>query len=117
VRRGLVKSLDAEGVRGTMGQRFTWEKLYYVDHVSQRFRGRVSRRVKDNQLDLVFEGGKLIIPPMIHDRGRVWELINSMPAQVRDDGVPRETQPAADRPMTGEDFMRFLNSLPQRRRD
>ena len=49
----------------------------------------MSRRVKDNQLDLVFEGGKLIIPPMIHDRGRVWGLINSMPAQVRDDGVPR----------------------------
>jgi hypothetical protein len=102
MRRGFAKSLDAEGVRGTRGQRFAWEKLYYVDHVSQHFRGgRVSRRVKDNQLDLVFEGGKLIIPPMIHDRGRVWELINSMPAQVRDDGVPRETQAAADRPMTG----------------
>jgi hypothetical protein len=39
VRRGFAKSLDAEGVRGTMGQRFAWEKLYYVDHVSQRFRG------------------------------------------------------------------------------
>jgi hypothetical protein len=64
----------------------------------------VSRRVKDNQLDLVFEGGKLIIPPMIHDRGRVWELINSMPAQVRDDGVPRETQAAADRPMISPKF-------------
>jgi hypothetical protein len=90
VRRGLVKSLDAEGVSGAIGQRFPWEKLYYVDHVATYVRaGRVYRRIKDNQLELVFEGGKLIIPPLIHDRGRVWELINSMPAQVRDDGVPR----------------------------
>lgn len=118
MRRGFAKSLDAEGVSGTMGQRFAWEKLYYVDHVTKHFRaGRVSSQVKDNQLELVFEGGKLIIPPLIHDRGRVWELINSMPAQVRDDGVARETRAAADRPMTGEDFMRFLNSLPQRPRD
>lgn len=89
-----------------------------MDHVSQHFRaGLVSRRVKDNQLDLVFEGGKLIILPLIHDRARVWELINSMSAQVRDDGVAREPRAVADRPMTGEDFMRFLNSLPQRPRD
>lgn len=114
VRRGFAKSLDAEGVRGSMGQRFAWGKLYYVDHVTKHSRvGRVSHKVKDNQLELVFEDGKLIIPPMIHNRGRVWELINSMPAQVRDDGVARESRAAADRPMTGEDFMKFLNSRPQ----
>jgi hypothetical protein len=118
VRRGFAKSLDAEGVSGSFGQRFQWGKLYYVDHVSKYVRaGRVSRRVKDNQLNLIFEGGKLIIPPLIHDRARVWELINSMPTQIRDDGVARETQAAADRPMTGEEFMRFLNSLPERPRN
>jgi hypothetical protein len=118
VRRGFAKSLDAGGAHGAFGQSFPWGKLYYVDHVTKHFRaGRVSRQVKDNQLELVFEGGKLIIPPMIHDRSRVWELINSMPAQVRDDGVARKPQAATDRPMTGEDFMRFLNSLPQQPRD
>ena len=117
VRRGFAKTLDAEGASGSFGQRFPWGKLYYVDHVTKYTRvGRVSRKVKDNQLELVFEGGKLIVPPLIHDRGRVWELINSMPAQVRDDGVVREP-PAADLQMTGEDFMRFLNSLPARPRD
>src|SRR5215213_1279940 len=90
VRRGFAKSLDAEGVRGAFGQRFPWGKLYYVDHVTKHFRaGGVSRRVKDNQLELVFEGGKVIIPPMIHDRAEVWALVNDMPAEVRDDNVPR----------------------------
>ena len=61
-----------------------------MDHVTKHYRaGGVMRRVKDNQLELVFEGGKVIVPPLIRDRGRVWELINGMPAEVRDDGVPR----------------------------
>ncbi|HEX8456209.1 MAG TPA: hypothetical protein VF656_02715 [Pyrinomonadaceae bacterium] len=90
VRRGFAKSLDAEGVSGSFGQRFLWGKLYYVDHVTKHYRaGGVYRRIKDNQLELVFEGGKVIVPPLIHDRSRVWELVNSMPAEVRDDGVPR----------------------------
>jgi hypothetical protein len=73
VRRGFAKSLDAEGVSGSFGQRFSWWKLYYVDHVTKRYvAGGVPRRIKDNQLELVFEGGKLVIPPMIHDRAAVW---------------------------------------------
>ena len=118
VRRGFAKSLDAEGVSGSMGQRFPWGKLYYVDHVTKHYRaGRVGHQVKDNQLELVFEGGKLIIPPLIHDRARVWDLVNSMPVEVRDDGVPREAQPVADWQTAGEEFMSFLNSLPERPRD
>jgi len=90
VRRGFAKSLDAEGVRGAFGQRFQWGKLYYVDHVTKVvIRGGVRRRIKDNQLELVFQGGKLVIPPMIHRRAEVWDLVNSMPAEVRDDGIPR----------------------------
>jgi hypothetical protein len=49
----------------------------------------VSRRIKDNQLELVFEGGKAVIPPLIHDRAAIWALVNAMPIEVRDDGVPR----------------------------
>jgi hypothetical protein len=90
VRRGFAKSLDSEGVSGSFGQRFTWGKLYYVDHVTKHTRaGWVSRRVKDNQLELVFARGKVIIPPLIHGRAEIWELINRMPAEVRDDGLPR----------------------------
>lgn len=94
VRRGFARSLDAEGVSGSLGQRFLWGKLYYVDHVTKIVRaGGVTRRIKDNQLELVFEGGKVIIPPLIHDRAAVWELVNSMPAEVRDDGVRRQPEP------------------------
>jgi hypothetical protein len=94
-----------------MGKRFLWGKLYYVDHVTKHVRaGRVSRRVKDNQLELVFEGGKAVIPPMIHDRAAVWSLVNSMPAEVRDDGSPRAKR-AGESNRAGEEFMAFLNSL------
>lgn len=90
VRRGFAKSLDAEGISGAFGQRFPWGKLYYVDHVTKHLRASGgSRRIKDNQLELVFEGGKLVIPPLIHGRAEIWALVNSMPAEVRDDGVPR----------------------------
>jgi hypothetical protein len=92
VRRGFVKSLDADGARGAFGQSFSWGKLYYVDHVTKVVvRGGVRRRIKDNQLELVFEGGKLVIPPMIHGRAEVWALVNSMPTEVRDDGVRRQS--------------------------
>src|SRR5215203_4070742 len=115
VRRGFAKSLDAEGVSGSFGQRLTWGKLHHVDHVTKHFRvGGVSRRVKDNQLELVFEGGKLIVPPMIHDRAAVWSLINSLPAEVRDDGVPRPGYAPASggNPIkTQEDLMAFLQSM------
>jgi hypothetical protein len=115
VRRGFAKSLDAEGVRGAFSQRFPWGKLYYVDHVTKHVRaGRVSRRIKDNQLELIFEGGKLVIPPMIHGRAEVWALVNSVPAQIRDDGVPRAFHvPAAigGQKKPEEDLMAFLNSL------
>ena len=107
VRRGFAKSLDAEGARGAFGQRFPWGKLYYVDHVSKVvIRGGVRRRIKDNQLELVFEGGKLVIPPMIHGRAEVWALVNSVPAEVRDDGVPRRAvrpRPAKHRTRPGGD--------------
>ena len=94
-RQKLVKSLDADGVRSSMGRRFLWQNFYYVDHVSKHSNfGGVRRVVKDNQLELVFADGKAIIPPLIENREQIWNLINSMPAQVRDDGVVREAKPA-----------------------
>lgn len=89
-RQTLVKSLDADGVRTTRGPRFLWENLRFVDHVSKTTReGGVTRKIEDNQLELVFSNGKVIIPPLIEDRERIWALINSMPAEVRDDGQVR----------------------------
>ena len=89
-RQTLVESLDADGVSIAGGRRFLWENLHYVDHVSKTTRaGGVTRKIEDNQLELVFANGKAIIPPLIEDRERIWALINTMPAQVRDDGQVR----------------------------
>jgi hypothetical protein len=94
-RQTLVKSLDAGGVSSMLGRRFRWEDLSYVDHVSKiTSTGGVTRRIEDNQLELVFSNGKVIIPPLIHDREQIQALVNSMPAQVRDDGQVRATRPA-----------------------
>jgi hypothetical protein len=115
VRRGFAKSLDAEGVNAPLGRKFQWGKLYYVDHVTKHFRaGGAGGKVKDNQLELVFEGGKLIIPPLIRERARIWELINSMPAEVRDDGVPRAGRAprvGGHQIRTEEDLRMLLESL------
>jgi hypothetical protein len=118
VRRGFARSLDAEGVSGALGTKYPWGKLHYIDHVTKHVRaGRVSHRVKDNQLELVFEGGKAIIPPLIHGRAELWALINSMPAEVRDDGVPRAGQvtDGVGNSRAQEDLMAFLNSLDKPR--
>jgi hypothetical protein len=65
-----------------------------VDHVSKTTReGGVTRKIEDNQLELVFADGKAIIPPLIEDRERIWALINTMPAEVRDDGEVRARLP------------------------
>jgi len=93
-RQTLVESLDADGVSITGGRRFLWDNLQYVDHVSKTTRdGGVTRKIEDNQLELVFANGKAIIPPLIDDRERIWALINTMPAQVRDDGQVRAGRP------------------------
>lgn len=105
-RRGFAGIMDGDGVIGAQGQRFPWGKLYYVDHVSKRMRaGGVSRVIKDNQIELVFETGKVVIPPLIRDRDRIWDLIGLIPVQVRDDGVPRQ------RPNAEAEFLEFINNV------
>jgi hypothetical protein len=111
----LVKSLDADAVKSSMGRRFLWQNLYYVDHVSKITRaGRVTRKTEDNQLELVFADGKAIIPPLIYDRERIWNLINSIPVQVRDDSVVRENQSDgnAEGTISMDEILKMIESLP-----
>lgn len=61
------------------------------------------------QLELVFEGGKVVIPPLIHDRASIWELINRMPAEVRDDGVTNVGQRHTADAEAMQYLMEFLN--------
>jgi hypothetical protein len=111
----FAKSLDARGVNAGTGRRFLWENLYYVDHVSKITRtGGVTRKIEDNQLELIFENGKVIIPPLIQDREKIWNLIDTMPVQVRDDGAIRANQAAATdegKIRNEEDLLKYLKSL------
>lgn len=108
-RKKLVKSLDADGVNSSIGRRFLWENLYYIDHVSKFRRvGGVTHKTEDNQLELVFADGKTIIPPLIKNRDQIWILVNSIPAQVKFDGEIRETE---RRNISTDDFMRELARL------
>ena len=109
MRQKLVKSLDASGVKSSLGRKFLWENLYYIDHVSKSMRvANVSHKIEDNQLELVFADGKAIIPPLIKDRERIWNLINSIPAQVKFDGKIVTAQPQNN---IGEIFMKELERL------
>ena len=111
IQQKLVKSLDATGVKSSLGKRYLWENLYYVDHVSKITRfGGVTRKTEDNQLELVFADGKAIIPPLIYDRERIWSLINSAPAQVKFDGEARAAQPP-NQAMTFDDIARALGEM------
>lgn len=106
----LVKSLDAEGVRSSMGRRYLWQDLYCVDHVSKHYRaGGVSQKIEDNQLELVFANGKTIVPPLIHNRERIWSLINSMPVEVRFDGEIKTVQP--QNPAGAADFNDIVKAM------
>lgn len=108
-RQKFVKSLDAIGVKASMGRKYLWENLYYIDHVSKITRaGNVSRKTEDNQLELVFADGKAIIPPMIDDREMIWSLVNSIPAQVKFDGEIKTVQSQSN---IGEVFMKELERL------
>jgi len=110
-RQTLVRSIDVNGVRSSTGRTFLWENLYFIDHVSKTFRsGGVSRKIEDNQLELVFADGKAIIPPLIRDRDQMWSLINSCPAEVRFDGKVRTH--AQETSSVGDELMNFLNELP-----
>jgi hypothetical protein len=116
------KSLDARGVTALSGQNFLWEKLYYVDHVSKTInRGEfTNKKIKDNQLELIFENGKVIIPPLIQHREQIWNLVNSIPVQNRDDGEIRKTEPRAtanaaqpsENSLTLDELMKMIESLP-----
>jgi hypothetical protein len=113
-RQKLVKSLDASGVKSSMGRKFLWENLFYIDHVSKITRvANVSRKIDDNQLEFVFADGKAIIPPLIKDREQIWNFINTIPAQVKFDGEIKAVQP--QNPPAGntgaDDFMRELEQL------
>jgi hypothetical protein len=69
--------------------------------------------IPDNQLELVFAGGKAIIPPLILERERIWSPINSIRAQIRDDGQVRVMPPVVNNSRTPafEEIVNLMGDL------
>lgn len=101
-RKHFAKYLDADGVRTRGGKTFRWADLYYLDYK------RMNVKINPHQLaasatqvalmagvekvtvNIVFAGGKAVIPPLIIDQRQILGLLNSIPFQRRENGTVKQ---------------------------
>jgi|SRR5450432_2036222 len=93
-RKKFAKFLDCEGVTTRDGQKYRWEKLSYLNYKNVRVKGNLTRAAliagsKKVTVELVFETGKAIIPPLTTNQLELLGLLESVPVQRRDDGEVR----------------------------
>lgn len=101
-RRKFAKVLNSEGVETRSGQRLNWEKLYFLNYkkVSTKVSNRnvalnavnaaIQAGVEKVTVEMVFENGTAIVPPLIQHQPEILALLNSMPVQRRDEGTVRQ---------------------------
>ena len=101
-RRKFAKFINAEGVTTRSGEKFVWEKLYFLDYkkVITQVNGRafaanavqsaILAGVEKVTIEMVFENGKAVVPPLIENQPQILALLNSIPVQRRDDGTVRQ---------------------------
>ena len=101
-RRQFAKIISSEGVETRGGQKFVWEKLHFLDYkkvTTQYNRNQpglsaVSKAilagVEKVTVEMVFENGKAIVPPLIHNQPEILALLNSVPAERRNEGEVRQ---------------------------
>jgi hypothetical protein len=101
-RKHFARFMDADGVRTRGGKTFLWADLYYLDYK------RMNVKINPHQLaasatqvalmagvekvtvDMVFAGGKAIMPPLIIDQPQILDLLNSIPVQRRENGTVKQ---------------------------
>jgi hypothetical protein len=101
-RKHFAKSFDGEGVRTRGGRSFRWADLHYLDYK------RMNVKINPHQLaasatqvalmagvekvtvNMVFAGGKAVIPPLIIDQPQILGLLNSIPVQRRENGTVKQ---------------------------
>jgi hypothetical protein len=100
-RRKFAKVLSLQGVETRGGQKFSWEKLQFLNYkqvVTQvngrSFAANVAQAamlagVEKVTVEMVFENGKAVVPPLIERQPEILALLNSMPAERRDEGKIR----------------------------
>jgi len=101
-RRKLAKFISSAGVETRGGQKFDWEKLQFLDY--KRVRTQYNRNqpglsavsaailagVEKVTVEMVFENGKAVVPPLIQNQPEILALLNSIPVQRRDEGKVRQ---------------------------
>jgi hypothetical protein len=101
-RRKFAKYISSAEVETRGGQKFSWEKLHFLDYkkVIPQVNGRqfaanavqaaMLAGVEKVTVEMVFENGKAVVPPLIQNQPEILALLNSMPAQRRDEGKVRQ---------------------------
>jgi hypothetical protein len=91
-RRHLVKVMDTSGLTTRGGDRYLWRDLKFVQYQEVRWskkgaaamtRDAMFRGSKRISIDVVFENGKAIIPPLIKDQDAILALMETIPAERR----------------------------------
>ena len=92
----FIKTLTAEGVETRSGKKYDWKNLYFLNYhkiyvapanVAQTAVFAGAKRIR---VDLIFENGKVIVPPLITNQTEVLGLLETMPVQRRDNGLIRQ---------------------------
>jgi hypothetical protein len=101
-RRKFAKFFSSAGVETRGGQKFGWEKLHFLDYkqVNTQINGRqiaasavraaILAGVEKVTVEMVFENGKAVVPPLLENQPEILALLNSMPVQRRDEGKVRQ---------------------------
>lgn len=101
-RRKFARVLTSQGVETRGGQKLAWEKLHFLNYK------KVSTKVSHNNfaaniasaaimagvekvtVEMVFENGTAVVPPLIEQQPKILALLNSMPVPRRDEGKVRQ---------------------------
>jgi hypothetical protein len=101
-RKHFAKFLDGEGVRTRGGKSFRWADLHYLDYKKMNVRinphqlaasatqAAIMAGVEKVTVNMVFAGGKAVIPPLIIDQPQILGLLNSIPVQRRENGTVKQ---------------------------
>jgi hypothetical protein len=101
-RRRFAKFISSAGVETRGGQKFGWEKLQFLDYkkVSTQYNrnqpglsmvsAAILAGVEKVTVEMVFENGKAVVPPLIENQPEILALLNSIPVERRDEGKIRQ---------------------------
>ncbi|HEY0427149.1 MAG TPA: hypothetical protein VGC76_05010 [Pyrinomonadaceae bacterium] len=101
-RRKFAKFISSAGVETRGGQKYGWEKLHFLNYKKvntkinshqlaiSMVRAAILAGVEKVTVEMVFENGTAVVPPLLENQPEILALLNSMPVQRRDEGTVRQ---------------------------